>query len=434
MAKLYDLAMMNTSTTGTGTMTLTTAVSPYLTFANAGVQNGDVLFYGIVDGSNSEVGVGTYSTTGPTLTRGAYKSTNSNAALNLSGAAQVYLTVVTGDGGDVLPCMPNPLRGFDTPINLQLNASVASNLLTVTITGNNGSTPSNTNPVLVPFRDATVANGDPAWIAITSALSINTNAVGASLGSASSNVPFRFWVVLFNNGGTPVLGLVNCTSTGQIFALDETSVKSTTPMSASATSAGTFYTPNGTTLTNCSVRIIGYVEYSSGLTTAGTYASAPSKVQLFGPGVKRPGDLVQLAAMSTTTSTNGTTAGTVTATACTKSITLASAANSVEIAFAGGVSASTDTSCFIGLYRGAGVTVPVGPGMVYSISSLASGCNFPSAGSWLDTPFSGATTSSAYTVGIMPFSGGGVTCTFNSAMAGTGATAQATMVLKEIMG
>ena len=61
MTKLYNLARMNTATTGTGTITLSTAVSGYLTFALAGVQNGDIVWYGISDtgSNNTEVGFGT---------------------------------------------------------------------------------------------------------------------------------------------------------------------------------------------------------------------------------------------------------------------------------------------------------------------------------------------------------------------------------------
>jgi hypothetical protein len=45
--KLYNLARMTTPTTGTGTITLGSAV---LTFASAGVQNGETVSYGIADG------------------------------------------------------------------------------------------------------------------------------------------------------------------------------------------------------------------------------------------------------------------------------------------------------------------------------------------------------------------------------------------------
>lgn len=92
MAKLYNLARVTTATTGTGTITLGSAVSGYLTFALAGVANGEVVSYGIKDGANSEVGTGTYTSSGTTLTRTVTKSTNSDAAINLSGTAEVYIT------------------------------------------------------------------------------------------------------------------------------------------------------------------------------------------------------------------------------------------------------------------------------------------------------------------------------------------------------
>lgn len=92
MAKLYNLARMTTTTTGTGTITLGSAVAGYLTFAQSGVADGDVVDYAIKDGNDSEIGTGTYTSSGTTLTRTVTKSTNSDAALNLSGAAEVFIT------------------------------------------------------------------------------------------------------------------------------------------------------------------------------------------------------------------------------------------------------------------------------------------------------------------------------------------------------
>src|SRR4051812_15242301 len=92
MAKLYNLARMSTVTVGTGTITLGSAISGYLTFALSGVSNGETIAYGIKDGANSETGTGTYTTAGTTLTRTVTKSTNSDAAISLSGSAEVYIT------------------------------------------------------------------------------------------------------------------------------------------------------------------------------------------------------------------------------------------------------------------------------------------------------------------------------------------------------
>jgi hypothetical protein len=286
------------------------------------------------------------------------------------------------------------LRGFGEAVNLQLNASAASNLLTVSVKAANGCDPSPTNPVYIPFRDATIGSGDPVWVQVTGPLSINTNAAGATLGS-SSGVPFRFWVVAFNNAGSVVLAVINCSTASstlpmtaaQIFPLDEMSPQSTTAMSGSATGAGTFYTPNGTTLSSKSFRILGYLEYGSGLTTAGTYASAPTKVQLFGPGVRKPGETIQTVMVGTGTITT-TTSNTFQSTALTASITPTAAMNLVrcDIYACMFVTAANDGG-FAALFRGGTATgmftegfAGIGSGSASSIVAVGGG--------FYDAPFS----------------------------------------------
>jgi hypothetical protein len=191
----------------------------------------------------------------------------------------------------------NPPFGFDVPVNLGLVASVNAGILTVAIKTNSGNDPSPGDPVLIPYRDATVANGDPVWIAITAALSINTNAIGATLQTQNST-PFRFWICACNNAGTPVLALWHsgvAAPVAIIRPLDESSLQSATGISAAATSAGVFYCPNGTTLTNVAVRKIGFLDYVAGLATAGNYNIAPTKLQLYGPGIPSPGTVIQSA-------------------------------------------------------------------------------------------------------------------------------------------
>lgn len=102
MAYLYDLARMTTATTGTGTITLGSAATvggtTYLSFAAAGVADGATVTYAIADTNASEIGRGVYTASGTTLTRATIlKSTNSNAAINLSGTAQVFVTAAAED-------------------------------------------------------------------------------------------------------------------------------------------------------------------------------------------------------------------------------------------------------------------------------------------------------------------------------------------------
>lgn len=97
MAKLFNRAKMTTATTGTGTVTLGSAASGFQTFAAAGVSNGDVVQYVIEEGANFEIGTGTYSTSGTSLTRTVTESSNSDAAISLSGNATVSITAVADD-------------------------------------------------------------------------------------------------------------------------------------------------------------------------------------------------------------------------------------------------------------------------------------------------------------------------------------------------
>ena len=91
---LADRVQETTTTTGTGAVTLLGAVLGYQTFAVIG--NGNTTFYTIADqgGSNWEVGLGTYSTTGPTLSRTTVlASSNSGSLVNFAaGTKAVFVT------------------------------------------------------------------------------------------------------------------------------------------------------------------------------------------------------------------------------------------------------------------------------------------------------------------------------------------------------
>lgn len=127
MAKLYNGIRVTTATTGTGTITLGSAVSGWLTFAQGGVGNGETVTYAIHDGTSFEIGRGVYTSSGTTLTRSVLKSTNSNAAINLSGAAQVLVTAAAED----FRSLPNTLGAYSVNIVAGTNVT-ADRTLTIT--------------------------------------------------------------------------------------------------------------------------------------------------------------------------------------------------------------------------------------------------------------------------------------------------------------
>lgn len=93
---LKDRVKDTTTTTGTGTLTLSgTAPSGFQAFAAIG--NGNSCAYTIVDPATGawETGIGTYSSSGPTLSRTTVlDSSNSGAAVNFgAGVKDVFVTV-----------------------------------------------------------------------------------------------------------------------------------------------------------------------------------------------------------------------------------------------------------------------------------------------------------------------------------------------------
>ena len=97
MVTLVNRAKVATATTGTGTITLGSAESGYQTFADAGVADGNVVRYVIEDGTDWEIGTGTYTASGTTLSRTVLESSNADAALSLTGSAVVYVSATDAD-------------------------------------------------------------------------------------------------------------------------------------------------------------------------------------------------------------------------------------------------------------------------------------------------------------------------------------------------
>ena len=88
-----DRVRETTTTTGTGTYTLAGAVTGFETFGSVG--NTNTTYYCCTDGTDFEVGVGTYTSSGTTLARTTIlQSSNSDNAVNWSsGTRQIFCTL-----------------------------------------------------------------------------------------------------------------------------------------------------------------------------------------------------------------------------------------------------------------------------------------------------------------------------------------------------
>ena len=87
-----DRIKETSSTTGQNDLTLGGAVDGFRTFADVG--DGNTTYYAIVDGNNFEVGLGTYSTSGPTLARTTVLQTSAGNTTKISctGSQEVFVT------------------------------------------------------------------------------------------------------------------------------------------------------------------------------------------------------------------------------------------------------------------------------------------------------------------------------------------------------
>ena len=130
---LKDRVKETTSTTGTGAISLGGAVANFQAFS-AVLSNADTTYYAIVDTTNTafEVGLGTYASSGNTLTRTTVlESSNSGSAVNLSaGSKTIFIAypaekaVYEESDGSVLienlELNANFIKSTDTNGNIQL--------------------------------------------------------------------------------------------------------------------------------------------------------------------------------------------------------------------------------------------------------------------------------------------------------------------------
>jgi len=142
---LNDRVQQTGTANTTVSFTLSGAVSGFQSFAVVG--NSNTTYYSATDASgNWEVGIGTYSTTGPTLTRTTIlTSSNSGSAVTFSGAVNVFVTYPSGKSVNL---DANGVAQIPA-INVTSGISYNANSITTNTTIPSGSNASSAGPISV---------------------------------------------------------------------------------------------------------------------------------------------------------------------------------------------------------------------------------------------------------------------------------------------
>jgi hypothetical protein len=115
---LKDRVQETTTTTGTGTITLAGAVSGFQSFSAVG--NGNTCYYAIVGETEWEVGFGTYTSSGTTLSRSTIlESSNGGTAVNFSAGTKNVFVTYPAEKGIYLDDSGNAI-GLGTPATVTL--------------------------------------------------------------------------------------------------------------------------------------------------------------------------------------------------------------------------------------------------------------------------------------------------------------------------
>lgn len=263
-----DRVLETTSTTGTGTLTLSGAVAGFQSFSVIG--NANTTYYTIVSGTDWEVGIGTYTASGTTLSRDTVlESSTGGTKISVASGAQVFCTY---------------------PAERSVDTDTAQTLTNKTLSGANNTFTNIGNSSLT--NSSITINGTPVSLGGSTSVGTVTSVSGTAPISVATGTT------------TPVVSMTQASGStnGWLSSTDWTTFNS--KGSGTVTSVSGTGTVNGITLT-------GTVTSSGSLTLGGTLSGIGNS-QLTNSSITVNGTSIALGASGTITAntTNALSAGT----------------------------------------------------------------------------------------------------------------------------
>lgn len=221
-----DRVWETTTTTGTVSYTLSGAVVGYRTFGSV-CSNSDTAEYVATDGTNWEVGLGTYATAGNTLARSSiYASSNSNSPVSWSaGTKNIWIDIPahffqssTGSGGLVYNTSPSIATATLTGPTISGASISTTTLATSTLTSPSISAPLLTGTVNISSLTASriVLTDGSSNLTTSLTLPNGTLATTQSSGDNSTKLATTAYVDTKPGSGMTFLATVNASASASV--------------------------------------------------------------------------------------------------------------------------------------------------------------------------------------------------------------------------